>query len=69
MAKGKAVINYEICMCCTACIYTCPFGYLEKIDIPRNKQIDAAPKLKENNQCNGCGICAKACPVDAITIE
>lgn len=68
MPKSKPVFDYNICMCCTACIYTCPLGCIEKKDISRNKQIDSAPTLIIDNKCNSCGMCVKACPVEAITL-
>ena len=69
MDKGKPIIDLANCICCTVCIYTCPFGSLEKFPLQRKGYIDAAPRLKEQNKCNGCGLCATACPVDVITIK
>jgi len=69
MNKGKPVIDYEKCMCCTICIYACPFGSLEKTDIKRKSITDSAPKLKMENNCNGCGICKGSCPIGAIEIK
>lgn len=69
MTKKKPVFNYDLCMCCNTCIYTCPVGSIEKWDKEYNKLIDSAPRLKDDNSCISCGLCVKACPVDAITLE
>ncbi|MBT4267296.1 MAG: 4Fe-4S binding protein [Deltaproteobacteria bacterium] len=33
-----------------------------------DKYKKAYPRLGDHNPCNGCKICAKDCPVDAITM-
>lgn len=68
MDRGKPKFDYEKCSYCTACIYTCPFGCIEKKDMLIRKQTQAVPALKDEKKCTGCGMCKEACPVDAIEI-
>ena len=65
----KPFFDYKLCMCCTACIYTCPFGCILKKDTKIHGEIDAAPFLEHEEKCTGCGLCAKSCPVEAITMR
>ncbi len=59
---GQVVVDRDKCTLCLACVGACPASAL----------IDGkdAPQLKfiERN-CVQCGLCAKTCPEDAITLE
>lgn len=55
-----AKVNPEKCAACLTCVRVCPFGVPRLID--ERAEISAL-------QCQGCGICASACPNRAIELE
>lgn len=70
MAKGKPVIDYELCMACGICVQACPFSCLDLEHLVEGALYKKAlPKLVAEDKCTGCGICKKTCAVDVIEIE
>lgn len=64
-----AVIDKELCQpkkCGLECIKYCPVNKSGADCIVLNEEIKKAQI--DENLCNGCGICVKVCPFDAITI-
>ena len=53
----KAVRNLRLCTKDCLCLYVCPFGATDT----ENSVIDV-------EKCNGCGVCAQACPSGAISM-
>jgi heterodisulfide reductase subunit A-like polyferredoxin len=56
-----SVVDEERCVACLTCVRSCPFG---------------VPEINENGvayiepaACQGCGICASACPRKAIKLR
>ena len=59
MRTFRPVIDAEKCVNCLRCFLVCPDGTIDKLgDI---LEIDY-------DYCKGCGVCAKACKVEAITM-
>ncbi len=55
--KKVAVRNLRLCTKDCLCLYVCPVGATDT----ENSIIDV-------NKCNGCGLCAEACPSKAISM-
>ncbi len=53
----EAVIDEEKCIKCKKCYETCKFHAIRE-----NLTVDSL-------QCEGCGVCAYVCPVDAVTLR
>lgn len=54
------VVDHAACVGCYRCYMYCPDGTIVK----KNGKIDF-----DYDFCKGCGICARECPVNAITME
>jgi len=69
MTHRVAVLDKELCQpkkCGLECIKYCPVNKSGADCIILNEEIKKAQI--DENLCNGCGICVKVCPFDAITI-
>ncbi len=56
-----SVVNQGVCVACLTCVRVCPFG-VPKINEDGVAEIEPAA-------CQGCGICASACPCSAISVQ
>ncbi len=69
MTHRVAVLDKEVCQpkkCGLECIKYCPVNKSGADCIILNQEVGKAQI--DENICNGCGICVKVCPFDAITI-
>ncbi len=60
-ATFRPVRDREKCTMCLLCWFYCPQGTIVRIS-------DRGDLMTNYDYCNGCGICANECPVDAITM-
>lgn len=74
--NGVAVVDKEKCVACGKCIAECPNQLIEFVPYEAKHMVgcsskDKGPKVKAacEQGCIGCGICAKQCEADAITLE
>ena len=78
-ATGLPVVDQEKCTACGACVKACPKRIIElRPKGPRGMRMfvscvnkDKGPVARKAcaNACIGCGICAKTCTHEAITVE
>lgn len=61
--NNVAVIDYDKCTNCMACVEKCPTKTITSAFEQRKKAVIDAEK------CNGCTLCARNCPVDGIDGE
>jgi heterodisulfide reductase subunit A-like polyferredoxin len=57
--KGQAVIDYESCTTCGACINSCLYGMIQMTD---------GKPIVDPNGCFGCLACSLSCPAGAISL-
>jgi ATP-binding cassette subfamily E protein 1 len=71
MSHRVAVIDEELCKpkkCNLECINFCPVNKSGAKCIVLGERDNNQIAVIDENLCNGCGICVKKCPYDAITI-
>ena len=75
MENNVAVIDYEKCTNCGACMKACPRGLITSVPASKKVHVACANLDKGKaamsvcgNSCIGCGLCEKECKKDAIHV-
>lgn len=58
---GTAYVDVDLCARCMACVYNCPVGAVERVEV--EGKVGTFPKVLPE-RCIGCGICEKHCPLN-----
>lgn len=58
----RAIVRQSDCIACGACLARCRFGAIAM----KGKNTDKAMFTVDPIACEGCGVCVRFCPVDAI---
>lgn len=76
IVDGIAVVDPEKCKACGKCVAQCPRHLIELVPVDSVCHVKCSSKdkgveVKKVCQagCIGCGLCAKNCPAEAITVE
>ena len=76
VVDGVAVVDKDKCKACSKCIAACPKGLIELVPYDAAHIVQCSSKDKGKAVmdacsvgCIGCGLCAKNCPSDAISVE
>lgn len=76
IVDGIAVVNADKCKACGKCVAECPKHLIELVPADAVCHVKCSSKdkgveVKKVCQagCIGCGLCARNCPADAITVE
>lgn len=76
IVDGIAKVNPDLCKACGKCVAECPKHLIELVPadavcVVQCSSKDRGVDVKKVCQagCIGCGLCARNCPADAITVE
>jgi len=69
MAKGRIVVDEELCKGCELCISVCPKNVIKMANDRFTPQgYHPAELVDPDEECTGCAICSIICPDAAITV-
>ena len=69
MARGRIVVNEDLCKGCELCTTVCPVEIIHMAEHRYTaKGYHPAELVDPNGTCTGCAICATICPDAAITV-
>lgn len=68
LARGRMVVNEEICKGCELCTTVCPYDLIHMADHYNAKGYRPAMLVDPESRCTGCTLCAMICPDAVITV-
>ncbi len=69
MAKGRIIVNEDLCKGCELCTTVCPKDLIQMaMDRFTPTGYHPAALVDPESTCTGCAICAVICPDAAITV-
>lgn len=68
LARGRMVVNEEMCKGCELCTTVCPYGLIRMDTHYNAKGYRPAKLVDPDSRCTGCTLCALICPDAVITI-
>lgn len=63
------VIDQDVCSACSMCVDICGFSCIAITYPEYPGDLKVYAKLKTDNRCVGCGLCAEVCPLHAVTMK
>ncbi len=65
-----AVVNERDCAACFACVRTCPYQAIDKVELKdRNGNLVKRSARVNPGLCMGCGTCVAVCPSKSVDLE
>jgi 2-oxoglutarate ferredoxin oxidoreductase subunit delta len=68
LAKGRIVVNEEMCKGCELCTTVCPYDLIHMAAHYNAKGYRPATVDDPEGRCTGCTLCAMICPDAVITV-
>lgn len=68
MARGRIVINQDLCKGCQFCAMVCPYHLIDIAGHYNAKSYRPARFTDPDKRCTGCTLCAMICPEAVITV-
>lgn len=68
LAKGRIVVDQEMCKGCELCTTVCPYDLIHMTDYYNAKGYRPAALVDPEGRCTGCTLCAMICPDAVITV-
>jgi len=68
LAKGRIVVNEEMCKGCELCTTVCPYDLIRMASYYNAKGYKPAMLEDPESRCTGCTLCAMICPDAVITV-
>lgn len=67
--RSRPVIDSGVCSACRICVTYCPKGVLEICNPRFQGDIRSYGVVARPDDCIGCGMCARECPIGAIVMR
>jgi 2-oxoglutarate ferredoxin oxidoreductase subunit delta len=68
LARGRVVIDEEMCKGCGLCTTVCPYDLIQMATHYNAKGYRPAMLSDPEGRCTGCTLCAMICPDAVITV-